>query len=238
MARDVSTDNVLLILSALNEANAYNGRGLSIPELSEATGLTRWVVTKIIERPDYGFVPARGRSNTGATTYYHDVTKMTATVVNDGKIQPLQFDDKEKVEFLVHNLMTALHTIDPLNELVSKFNPEDVDKDKDKSKGRGGKNWFDWYYREEDIKWLANKAREEDAWKAKVINKKIDEFLKDKGLASVLGGFVYSLPDKINRGDLDGALRQCFGIARLILEHREEILEGVTSITSTETNSE
>ena len=164
MARDINTDNVLRIMAALTEANASEARGLSIPELASNTGLTRYVIGRILDRAEYGFETARGRSDTGAVTYYHSVAKMTATVYSDvtGKIQPLQFEDEDKITLLVQNLLSALHIVDPANQLVSEFNRQG-------DKGKGDKDWFDWVFTEEDKHYLARKAKSDKKWQGKFL---------------------------------------------------------------------
>lgn len=161
MARDINANNVIHIISALSDANASIVRGLSVPELTSATGLSRFVIGRILVRPEYGFAESEGRSDTGALTYYHDVTKMTAVTNVDNKIQPLQFDEEDKLRHLVHNLLSALKIADPTNNLVSEFNQP-----------KANKNWFDWLLSEKQLADLGRKAKRDKKWQAKYLHEK------------------------------------------------------------------
>lgn len=171
MARPISTGNVALIVSHLSEANATEVKGLSITEISEATGIPRSTVDRIIKRPEFGFRESAAKSSAGATTYYHDFTEMMIYSEEEQRIQPLVFDSEEKTRFVLTNLMNAIMAIDPTNKLVAAVGKEIAEK------GRGGKSqqkdFFDWLmypFKSDLIAYLTENHKAKDM---------TDPFLKD-----------------------------------------------------------
>lgn len=162
MARPISTGNVALIVSHLSEANATEVKGLSITEISEATGIPRSTVDRIIKRPEFGFRESAAKSSAGATTYYHDFTEMMIYSEEEQRIQPLVFDSEEKTRFVLTNLMNAIMAIDPTNKLVAAVGNEMAEK---ANKGRGKsqqKDYFDWLvfpFKSDLIQWLTENKK-------------------------------------------------------------------------------
>lgn len=195
MARPINNDNLLKISQALNEANASEVRGLSIPEIAEATGIDRFAVMRIIKRPEFGFCEAAAKSNTGATTYYHDLTQMMLHQPDDNNvIQPLMFESEERTKFVLTNLLNAIMVVDPTNKLVAAVGNEMAEKS---SKGRGKsqqKDYFDWLmypFKSDLIQWLTENRKAKD---------KTDKFFKDIEewkIEQILNTYLYHNKDVI-----------------------------------------
>ena len=167
MARPINNNNLLKISQALTEANASQVRGLSVPELVEATGIDRFAIDRILKKPEFGFREAQNRTASGAVTWYHDLTEMMVyQKTDDDKIQPLMFDNEDRTRLLIHNLMSALMIADPANKLVAAVGKEMAEEAKPKGRGKSQqKDYFDWLvfpFKSDIIQWLTENKKAKD----------------------------------------------------------------------------
>lgn len=161
MARAIDNTAVLSIVQTLLDFNATEKLGMSIPEIASSTQLSDRRVRTIVNRPELGFREAQSRSLTGAVTYYHDLSLMTSgsTV---SPLNPVQWEDTERLQYIVTCLANALHAVDPMHHLIAEATLDHV-------KGDKGKDYFDWLLSEEQMKWLARKAKSDKKFQGKYI---------------------------------------------------------------------